>query len=304
MKEILYSFLVFNILAANILNPSLYTVNTNSNLKTDDEMKILLNDINKDYDIPEESSEVSNLPWRNDKQFLHAKEKYNTPVLMAAYCAVLKNPLPGEAYNVKLTARNIKGKVVGPSKIFSQNANLGPYTRERGYKDGASYSNGNIVMTEGGGVCKIATVLYNVSVLSNLEIVERHNHSMPINYVPYGQDATVASSIKDFKFKNTTDSNILIWAEFIDEKLYMAFYGPQKPPEISWDHIATNKTKAPIRYIKNENLSKGEMKVILEGLEGASVKSSITIKYPNGTIRVQNMGISNYIPLPRLIEIN
>ena len=37
---------------------------------------------------------------------------------------------------------------------------------------------------------------YNVAVLSNLKIIERHNHSMPVPYVPYGQDATVAYGSK------------------------------------------------------------------------------------------------------------
>ena len=36
------------------------------------------------------------MPWRNDKEFLKAKDKYDTHTLIAGFCAVLKNPLPGE----------------------------------------------------------------------------------------------------------------------------------------------------------------------------------------------------------------
>ena len=56
-------------------------------------------------------------------------------------------------------------------------------------------------MDTGGGACKIATSLYNLVVLTNQEVIERHNHSMPINYVPYGQDATVAYGVKDLNLK-------------------------------------------------------------------------------------------------------
>ena len=268
------------------------------------ESNILLNETIENYDIPEVSGEVDNLPWRNDEDFLKAKEKYDTPILMAGFCAVLKNPLPGEEYNVSLAAKGIKGKVIKPSNIFSQNNSIGPYTEKRGFKEGASYIGDKIIMTEGGGVCKIATTLYNLVVLSNLEIVERHNHSMPINYVPYGQDATVSFGVKDFRFENTTDGNILIWSQLIENRLYMAFYGIQKSPRVTWNHEIRDIIEPSIKYVKNESLKKGEMKTVIEGLKGANVKSSITIEWEDGTVEMKNMGISRYLPLPKLIEAN
>ena len=268
------------------------------------ESNILLNETIENYDIPEVSGEVDNLPWRNDEDFLKAKEKYDTPILMAGFCAVLKNPLPGEEYNVSLAAKGIKGKVIKPSNIFSQNNSIGPYTEKRGFREGASYIGDKIIMTEGGGVCKIATTLYNLVALSNLEIVERHNHSMPINYVPYGQDATVSFGVKDFRFKNTTDGNILVWSQLIENRLYMAFYGIQKPPRVTWNHEIRDIIEPSIKYVKNESLKKGEMKTVIEGLKGANVKSSITIEWEDGTVEMKNMGIRRYLPLPKLIEAN
>lgn len=271
---------------------------------TNQELQLIINKRNERYDIPEISGMVDNMPWRNDKDFLKAKEKHNTPMLLAGFCAVLKNPLPGEEYNVNLATKKVKGQVIKPSKVFSQNAAIGPYTKLRGFKEGASYIGGKIIMTEGGGVCKIATTLYNLAVLSNLEIIERHNHSMPVNYVPYGQDATVAYGVKDFRFKNTTDSPILIWSEMIGNRLYMGFYGSEKPPKVEWNHETSNITEPPVKYIKNENLNHGEMKTILGGMDGATVKSTITITYRDGHYVIKNMGISQYQPLPKVIETN
>ena len=263
-----------------------------------------LNRVYEDYHKPEESSQVYNLPWRNDEDFLKAKEKYKTPILMAGFCAVLKDPLPGEEYNVKLAAKNIKGIVIKPGEVFSQNKAIGPYNEKNGYKEGATYVGGKIVMDTGGGVCKIATTLYNLAVLSNLEIVERYNHSMPVNYVPYGQDATVAYGIKDFKFKNTTDGNILIWSQLIGNRLYMAFYGTQHSPEVTWNHEITDLVEPSVKYVKNDSLEKGQMKTLIKGMKGATVKSQLIIKYKDGTTEIRNMGISKYSPLPELIEIN
>lgn len=266
--------------------------------------QLIINQRDERYDLPESSGQVSNMPWRNDDDFLKAKEKYGNPSLIAGFCAVLKNPLPGEEYNVNLASEKIKGYLIKPSKVFSQNTSIGPYTRLRGFKEGASYIGGKIIMTEGGGVCKIATSLYNLGVLSNLEIIERHNHSMPVNYIAYGQDATVAYGVKDLRFKNTTDKPILIWSEMIGNRLYMGFYGEYKPPRILWNHEISDIVQPPVKYIKNDQLDPGEMKLLIEGLDGGRVKSTVTIIYSDDHYVVKNMGTSTYSPLPRIFEIN
>lgn len=300
MKKLFCIILVLNLVAINISNASsIYQPDIK-----DKDMEILFNKIEQDYDNPEVSSQVTNLPWRNDTSFLYQKEKYNTPFLMAGFVAVLKDPLPGEEANVAHSASIVKNQVLKKGETLSQNKMLGPYTIENGFKEGASYSGGKIVMTTGGGVCKIATTLYNLAVLSNLEIVERYNHSMPINYVPYGQDATVAYGSKDIRFKNTSAGNILIWSELIGNKLYMGFYGSEKPPKVTWDHTTTGIIEPGKKYIKNKSLKKGEMIEKVKGLQGATVKSTITIEYPNGDVTIKNMGVSSYNPLPSIIEIN
>lgn len=300
MEKVFYSILVLSLLNFN----TRFIFPSHDKDVQKEKMEVLLNEIDKDYDNPLVSSQITNLPWRNDSKFLYFKEKYDAPILMAAYVAVLKNPLPGEGANVAHAASMISGTVIKPQDIFSQNKSIGPYTKKRGFKEGATYNSGEIVMAEGGGVCKIATILYNLAVLSSLEIVERHNHSMPINYVPYGQDATVAYGNKDFKFKNTTGGNILIWSKLIGSKLYMGFYGTERPPKVTWNHSKTNIIKPGKRYIKNDSLEKGQMIEKIKGLDGATVKSTITIEYSNGDVSIKNMGISQYSALPTIIETN
>lgn len=255
-------------------------------------------------EIPDKSGPVTKLPWENDVNFIKAKKEIGANVLMAAYCTVLKDPLPGEEFNVHLGASSIAGIVIQPNDIFSQNKSIGPYTEARGYQKGPSYSGSNLMTTIGGGVCKISSTLYNVSILSNLQIIERYNHAMPVPYVPYGQDATVAYGAKDFKFKNNTEFPILIWAEGIDNRLYVGFYGKEKPPEIEWNHKVLNKVEAPKHYRSNPDLKEGEEKVIVEGMDGATVESWITIKNEDGTIKTKKLGISHYIPMPYIIEVN
>lgn len=248
------------------------------------------------------SGQTTEVPWVDNENFRNAAEKNNCPVLMAAYKTVLKDPLPGEEENVHLAASYICGTILNPNEVFSQNKKAGPYTADRGYKEGPTYFGTKVSTTVGGGVCKIASTLYNVAVLSNLAIVERFNHTMPVPYVPYGQDATVYYGIKDFKFKNTSESPVLIWAQGVDNILYIAFYGQNSPPKIVWNHEVIKVFKTNVIYTVNDNLPPNTEKVLHEGMDGAIIKSTLTITYPDGTVNNKDMGTSQYKSLPFIIE--
>ena len=248
------------------------------------------------------SGAVNVLPWENDDRYLDGMRNTGSTVLLAAFRTVLKDPLPGEEFNVHHAADLLAGTVVKPGEIFSQNRLLGPYIASKGYQWGPTYAGSELIKTIGGGVCKIASTLYNVAILSNLDIIERHPHGMPVPYVPYGQDATVSYGSKDFRFINNTPYPVLIWAKGIGNELYIAFYGRLVPEKIEWQHETLKVYKASSRYKKNKDLPLGEERVILEGMDGVSVRSWLNITKYDGTVVIRQLGISNYNPMPHLIE--
>lgn len=248
-----------------------------------------------------ESGPETKMPWAGDKAFLEAAEKNNARIMLGGYKTVLRDPLPGEEYNVHIAADMLAGTVVKNGEIFSQNSAIGPYTKERGFREGPTYIGTLVTTTVGGGVCKIASTLYNTAVLSDMKIIERHNHSMPVPYVPYGQDATVSYGNKDFRFQNNTGSDIMIWAKGIDNVLYMAFYGSKPAPSVEWKHQVLQTTKAPYMYKINPQMCANERKRLVEGMDGAVVKSWITVTNGDST-EIRYMGTSRYQPMPHLIE--
>ena len=241
------------------------------------------------------------LPWVDEKVFIDKKSEAGANVLLGAYRTVLRDPLPGEEFNVHLAAQMLAGRTVKPGEVFSQNGSIGPYTSDKGFQKGPTYVGTTLTTTIGGGVCKIASTLYNVTVLSNLEIVERYAHSMPVPYVPYGQDATVAYGAKDFRFRNNTASTIMIWAQGIDNVLYIAFYGGKPSPAVEWKHEVLETRKAPKNYKINPSLEGDNERVILEGMDGAVVKSWVQVTDDQGT-KTKYMGLSDYRPMPYIIE--
>ncbi|MBT9143544.1 MAG: Vancomycin B-type resistance protein VanW [Dehalococcoidia bacterium] len=107
--------------------------------------------------------------------------------------------------NLYLAAKYMNGVILAPGDVFSFNKETGPRTPERGYNMAPVVGGMGI----GGGVCQVVTTIYNAALAAGLEIVERHQHSILVGYVPPGRDATV-TDYKDFKFRNSTDKYIQI----------------------------------------------------------------------------------------------
>ncbi|MDR2650325.1 MAG: VanW family protein [Clostridiales bacterium] len=105
--------------------------------------------------------------------------------------------------NIERAADSIRGAVIEPGEVFSYNDAIGPTTKENGYKMARIFIKGKKALGYGGGVCQVSSTLYNAAESAGMEIVERHSHSLPVEYVPKGKDAATSYGGIDFKFKNT-----------------------------------------------------------------------------------------------------
>lgn len=244
----------------------------------------------------------SSLPWENEIRFQHSIMSNNTSILMAEYHVTLPQPTPGEMHNIRLAAKELAGTVIMPGEIFSQNKSLGPYSGDNGYKEGPIFKGNQIVDSMGGGVCKVASLLYNLAVMSNLPIVERHSHSLTVPYVPPGQDATVFYGIKDLRFINNTGGPIVIWAATIENTLYIALYGVDKPPSVTWRHDISQSIDYWTIYRSNPALPPGTEKIIVSGQDGCLVRSQVVVDHGNGQVEQIMLGESRYNVLPQIIE--
>ena len=116
------------------------------------------------------------------------------------------------ANNVELAARRINGVVVQPGQSFSFSATILPRTAANGYVVAPIYISGQTGQGIGGGVCQVSSTLYAAMVSAGLPATERHAHSLPVDYLPAGLDATIAGNYKDLKFTNTFSRPLLIQA--------------------------------------------------------------------------------------------
>ena len=132
------------------------------------------------------------------------------PIQIAQYSTEFDKTLVNRTENIRLAAKALDGKLLAPGERFSFNESVGERTAEAGYKEAMIIEGDTFTPGLGGGVCQVSSTLYNAVILARLEILERHRHTLPISYVPTGQDATVAYPVLDFKFRNNKDAYLLI----------------------------------------------------------------------------------------------
>lgn len=204
-------------------------------------------------------------PLENMDVFLN-----NIPdVLWAKYTTNLAN-IPDRTENVRIASVELNGLVIAPGQTLSFNEIVGPREKARGYKEAKIIVGGKFESGMGGGVCQVSSTLYNTLLLAGLEIVERHNHSVIIAYVPLGRDATVVYGTKDLKIKNNTSSYLLLKTELSGLKLTMEIYGQGQCP-YSEIKIYTNILKTiphEERIIYDDSLIYPETKVLEKGTKG------------------------------------
>ena len=114
------------------------------------------------------------------------------------------------AKNVELAASKVHGTLLMLNDEFSFAEKVSPVNAASGYVDATIFLNGRAVPGIGGGICQVSSTLYNTELESGILPTERRNHSLPVNYVPLGQDATMADDLIDLKFVNTLDYPIYI----------------------------------------------------------------------------------------------
>ncbi len=178
--------------------------------------------------------------------------------------------------NMKVAAERVNGTILYPGEIFSTNQKFGATTKANGYKPAPTIVNGKFVDEYGGGVCQISSTLYNAVLYSEIDVVERQNHSLKVGYLDYSYDATLAGDYIDFKFKNSTNYPIYIESYVTDNEVICNIYGYEERPtnrKVKFENVLVEVIEPGPKVIKEtEELPEGEEKVVVKPLKGYKYK--------------------------------
>lgn len=206
--------------------------------------------------------------------------------------------------NIKLAASKIDGTILKPGEEFSFNGVVGRRTTAAGFKVAGVYKNGKHDTDVGGGICQVSTTLYNAAVRSDLTIKKRSNHSLPITYVPLGQDATVDYDSHDLVFVNTHDYPIAIFSLYEPGKLTFAILGQKLPYTIKLESVRMKSWANGTQYVHDGSLPPGKQRVIEKGGGGSSYVTYKITMQDGAVISKKKLNESYYRGGPRIVAIN
>lgn len=210
------------------------------------------------------------------------------------------------ANNLAIALRDLNGKIIMPGETFSYNKAIGDTTVAKGYKPAATFKGGTVVDELGGGICQTTSTLYDVALMANLQIVERHQHGLPVGYVPPSLDATVYSPVLDFKFKNTRKYPVKIVTSFSNAgSMNISIFGTKEETEydISLSHKYMSTIAFSTKYVYDDTLPEGQQVVVSKGVNGYTSEGYITKKLNGKVVSSSLLSKDTYNAQAQIIKI-
>jgi vancomycin resistance protein YoaR len=189
------------------------------------------------------SSQEAKLSLRTAQPEVKAADLRDLNTQLSEYTTTFNLGKANRAHNIRLGVSLINGTAVLPGNVFSLNEALGPRAVSRGFKEAPTFVGGETVDTPGGGVCQIATTLYNAALLAGLDVTQRQHHSRPVPYCPAGRDAAISYGGSDLKFRNSFRHAVLILGSVSGDDLDISVIGSRE------DKVGVKLTRSGIETI-------------------------------------------------------
>jgi vancomycin resistance protein YoaR len=196
--------------------------------------------------------------------------------------------------NIHLLGDALDGKMIPPGGTFSFNSAVGERTAAKGYQEANAIVKGKLVPQLGGGICQVATTMFNAVFFSGFPVVERQNHSFYISHYPTGRDATVSWGGPDLRWRNPTKQWVLVAVGYSSDSITVSLYGTDPGYEVDY---STGKFTNIVPYkknvVKDPTLAAGLQLIEDSGVDGKKCIVTRTVKQNGRVIRTDTF-TSNY----------
>lgn len=254
--------------------------------------------------------------WRGKDLISEIAVKYVPPKVTADMLSSMKDKIGSfttsypqydvnRCRNIENGTRLINGSYLKSGENFSVHDSVAPFSYENGYYKAGAFENGDIVQEYGGGICQVATTLYNAVIRAELDVLERHNHYMTISYVPLSFDAAIAGSDQDLKIKNSSKHPIYIMGTAGNGKVTFSIYGTEtrdKNRRIEFENRVLSSKRPKKKVIKKDSdLKKGKEKVKFPGSIGYVAELWKKVYIDGKLIKKYKFNTSHYAAVPKRV---
>ena len=227
------------------------------------------------------------------------------PDLLARFSTKYNAGNKGRTTNLKLASNKINGTVLLPGQEFSYNKVVGERTIAAGYKEAATYSNGEVVDGLGGGICQISSTLYDAVVMANLKVTTRRNHQFVTSYVGAGKDATVVWGSQDFKFVNTRKYPVKLELTVSGGVATVSVWGIKE--DVEYDITIETRKIATIpfttQYIQDPTLPAGKEVVKQAGNNGRKVEAYKVMRLNGQVVSRTLLSKDTYNAMKKIVRV-
>lgn len=230
----------------------------------------------------------------------HFEEKGITQQ-MASFTTAFDASYKERVHNIELASSILNKHLIAPGDVFSFNQIVGDTTPDKGYKEALIIQGGEFTTGYGGGVCQVSSTLYNAALLSNMQILERHNHRFMAAYISAGRDAAVSYGTYDLKFRNNRDHHILISARVENGEITIAIVGDGLEEEVEIETNYLNYIEPSLRIEVTSQLAPGEEEK-LKGKPGGTIKVWRILHRADGEKKEEILSVDTYLPYPAILR--
>ncbi len=205
--------------------------------------------------------------------------------------------------NIQLMADTVSGTLVPPGEVFSLNGVVGERTVAGGYLPAGTIVAGELEDTIGGGVSQFSTTLYNAVFWGGFEDVTHTPHSLYFSRYPEGIEATVNWPDIHNKFRNNTDTTIMVRTRHTDTSITVEIWG-DNDGRVLWGDQWKSKTTIDVLAEGGPNA-----RIVTAEISGRYLETEPKPKYePDPTLRPgaevidDDGGVGWSVRVTRLVE--
>ena len=156
-------------------------------------------------------------------------------------------------HNIRLVSDLLNDSVAPAGGTWSFNGTSGECNAERGFLGAGAIIDGEYEDAVGGGICQVATTVFNAVYDAGYPVPTRYNHSLYIASYPAGRDAAVSWDELDLVWKNDGASDVLMRTSYTDTSVTVTLYGVDPGYRVStnvgeWTEGEKHKTKTCLLY--------------------------------------------------------
>lgn len=199
-------------------------------------------------------------------------------------------------HNIHLVSSKLSNSIAAANGgTWSFNDVAGECNEAAGFMAAGAIYDGEFVQEYGGGICQVATTVFNAVYDAGFPVPQRQAHSLYMASYPAGRDAAVSWPDLDLVWQNDSSSDVLLKMTCTETSVTAILYGVSPEYQVStttgeWQEGQKYKTKTTV----DDALAPGYEYVKTNGIDGKSITIVRTVKDSAGNILHEDTFWSGY----------